>query len=92
MFRFSPREVRSFTRFAKRRDAYEVIAKSIAPSLFGHDDCKKAIAALLFGGTRKALPDGTRLRGDINVLMLGDPGTGTLVNFFLRSFIQFFFF
>jgi DNA replication licensing factor MCM5 len=76
LFRFAPREVQAFTRFAKRRDAYEIIARSIAPSLFGHNDCKRAIACLLFGGTRKALPDGTRLRGDINVLMLGDPGTG----------------
>jgi DNA replication licensing factor MCM5 len=76
LFRFTPREVQAFTRFAKRRDAYEIIARSIAPSLFGHNDCKRAIACLLFGGTRKALPDGTRLRGDINVLMLGDPGTG----------------
>jgi len=76
LFRFTPREVQAFARFAKRRDAYDVIARSIAPSLFGHNDAKRAIACLLFGGTRKALPDGTRLRGDINVLMLGDPGTG----------------
>ena len=38
-------------------------------------DIKKAVACLLFGGSRKALPDGMRLRGDINVLLLGDPGT-----------------
>ena len=68
--------MRAFARFAKRRDAYEVLQRSVAPSLFGHNDAKKAIACLLFGGTRKVLPDGTRLRGDINVLLLGDPGTG----------------
>jgi DNA replication licensing factor MCM5 len=34
-----------------------------------------AIACLLFGGSKKFLPDGLRLRGDVNVLMLGDPGT-----------------
>jgi len=39
------------------------------------DDVKKAVACLLFGGSRKHLPDGTRMRGDINILLLGDPGT-----------------
>src|SRR3954452_7511181 len=38
-------------------------------------DIKKAITCLLFGGSKKILPDGVRLRGDINVLLLGDPGT-----------------
>jgi DNA replication licensing factor MCM5 len=38
-------------------------------------DIKKAITCLLFGGSKKQLPDGMRLRGDINVLLLGDPGT-----------------
>ena len=38
-------------------------------------DIKKATACLLFGGSKKILPDGMRLRGDINVLLLGDPGT-----------------
>jgi DNA replication licensing factor MCM5 len=38
-------------------------------------DIKKAISCLLFGGSKKVLPDGMRLRGDINVLLLGDPGT-----------------
>lgn len=41
----------------------------------GKIDIKKAIACLLFGGSKKILPDGMRLRGDINVLLLGDPGT-----------------
>lgn len=43
--------------------------------LFCTIDMKKAIACLLVGGSKKILPDGMRLRGDINVLMLGDPGT-----------------
>jgi len=38
-------------------------------------DIKKAVTCLLFGGSKKFLPDGMRLRGDINVLLLGDPGT-----------------
>ena len=40
-----------------------------------HADIKKAITCLLMGGSKKILPDGMRLRGDINVLLLGDPGT-----------------
>jgi DNA replication licensing factor MCM5 len=54
---------------------YDRIARSIAPSIYGSDDIKKAIACLLFGGSRKRMPDGLTRRGDINVLLLGDPGT-----------------
>jgi DNA replication licensing factor MCM5 len=43
--------------------------------IFHRADIKKAITCLLFGGSKKVLPDGMRLRGDINVLLLGDPGT-----------------
>lgn len=54
---------------------YNKISKSVASAIFGQDDIKKAIACLLFGGSPKKLPDGMRLRGDINVLLLGDPST-----------------
>jgi DNA replication licensing factor MCM5 len=56
-------------------DLYNVLADCIAPSIYGNRDIKKAIACLLFGGSKKILPDGMKLRGDINVLLLGDPGT-----------------
>ncbi|KAF6766242.1 ATP dependent DNA helicase [Ephemerocybe angulata] len=46
---------------------YERFARSVAPSIFGSLDIKKAITCLLFGGSKKVLPDGMRLRGDINV-------------------------
>lgn len=52
------------------------IYASIAPSIQGHDRIKESIALLLFGGVGKTLPDGTRLRGRSNILMIGDPGTG----------------
>lgn len=54
-------------------DIYQAIAGSIAPAIKGRDDVKRAIACALFGGVRRSLPDGTNLRGDINVLLLGDP-------------------
>ena len=47
----------------------------VAPSIFGHADIKAAVACLLFGGSRKRLADGVRLRGDVNVLLIGDPST-----------------
>ena len=73
--RFTPEEEEEFRRMATRPDIHSIIAKSIAPSIFGSEDIKKAIACLLFGGSRKILPDGLTRRGDINVLLLGDPGT-----------------
>lgn len=51
------------------------IVKSIAPSIYGHDDIKTAIALSLFGGVPKDINRKHRIRGDINVLLLGDPGT-----------------
>lgn len=66
------RQIRALSRddrIAKR------IIKSIAPSIYGHDDIKTAIALSLFGGCSKDINRKHRIRGDINVLLLGDPGT-----------------
>ena len=70
-----PAEEQAFLELARRPDFSSIFARSIAPSIFGNVDIKKAIACLLVGGSKKRLPDGMRLRGDINVLLLGDPGT-----------------
>ncbi|XP_073012879.1 DNA replication licensing factor MCM2 [Typha latifolia] len=53
----------------------ERIIKSIAPSIYGHEDIKTAIALAMFGGQEKNVKGKHRLRGDINCLLLGDPGT-----------------
>uniref|UniRef100_A0A5S6JUH8 DNA replication licensing factor MCM5 n=1 Tax=Xenopus tropicalis TaxID=8364 RepID=A0A5S6JUH8_XENTR len=71
----TPQEEEEFRRLSAKPDIYETVAKSIAPSIYGSSDIKKAIACLLFGGSRKRLPDGLTRRGDVNLLMLGDPGT-----------------
>lgn len=51
------------------------IIKSIAPSIYGHEDIRTALALSLFGGVSKDINRKHRIRGDINVLLLGDPGT-----------------
>ncbi|KAB7506340.1 DNA replication licensing factor Mcm5 [Armadillidium nasatum] len=72
---YTAAEEEEFLKLARSSDVYEKISKNIAPSIFGSQDIKKAVACLLFGGSRKRLPDGLTRRGDINVLLLGDPGT-----------------
>ncbi len=61
---------------ARDPDIYDKLVKSIAPSIYGHEKVKEAIALQLFGGTKnKIFPDGTRVRPDIHILLIGDPGT-----------------
>ena len=72
---FSLEEESKFIEFSKNPNIYEKISQTIASGIYGSDDIKKAIACLLFGGSRKLLPDKTKLRGDINILLIGDPST-----------------
>ena len=53
----------------------ERVISSVAPSIYGHWEIKEGIALSLFGGVPKILPDGTRIKGDIHLLIVGDPGT-----------------
>ncbi|KPI45949.1 DNA replication licensing factor mcm7 [Cyphellophora attinorum] len=53
---------------------YEYLARSIAPEIYGHLDVKKALLLLLIGGVTKTMGDGMRIRGDINICLMGDPG------------------
>jgi len=61
-------------RLSKDPMIYRMITHSIAPTIYGGEDVKQAIALQLFGGIAKEMPDGSRLRGDIHVLLIGDPG------------------
>ena len=65
---------RKILEMSKDPDLYKNIIRSIAPSIFGMDDEKKAIALQLFGGCHKEMDDGTNIRGDIHILLIGDPG------------------
>ena len=60
-------------------DLINTIVKSIAPSIWGHSEVKKALALQLFGGVKKTRSDGTKMRGDIHVLLVGDPGVAKSV-------------
>ena len=55
--------------------AYDRLVSSVAPAIFGHDLHKEAALLLMVGSPQKMLPDGSTLRGDINILLVGDPGT-----------------
>ena len=53
---------------------YDKLAKSIAPEIFGHLDVKKALLMQLIGGVTKEMKDGMKIRGNINCMLMGDPG------------------
>ncbi|MHA1404528.1 MAG: minichromosome maintenance protein MCM [Candidatus Helarchaeota archaeon] len=62
--------------FGKDEFIHEKIVKSIAPSIFGYNEYKKAIALFLFSGRNKELADGMKIRGQTHILLVGDPGVG----------------
>lgn len=70
-------ELEKIRETSRRSDVYELLARSLAPSLYEMDDVKKGILLQLFGGTNKTFQKGgnPRYRGDINVLLCGDPST-----------------
>ncbi|CEM12672.1 unnamed protein product [Vitrella brassicaformis CCMP3155] len=57
------------------KDCFDRIAKSIAPAVYGHPHVKKGILVMLVGGIEKCTKSGMKLRGDINVCLVGDPST-----------------
>lgn len=69
----SRKDVANCRLLAKKKNIFELLSRSLAPSIHGHEFVKKAILCMLLGGVEKVLGNGSRLRGDINVLLIGDP-------------------
>ncbi|KAK5112235.1 hypothetical protein LTR62_004396 [Meristemomyces frigidus] len=80
-------DIRNINKISKQKRVFDLLSQSLAPSIYGHDYIKKAILLMLLGGMEKNLENGTHLRGDINILMVGDPSTAKsqLLRFVLNT-------
>ncbi|SCU88131.1 LAMI_0D08900g1_1 [Lachancea mirantina] len=80
-------DIRNINKISKNPDIFDLLSQSLAPSIYGHDHIKKAILLMLMGGVEKNLENGSHLRGDINLLMVGDPSTAKsqLLRFVLNT-------
>jgi replicative DNA helicase Mcm len=71
----STEDEKNILSIAAKPDAYDKLIASFAPHVYGHEVIKEAILLLIVGSVTKKLGDGTTRRGDLNVLLVGDPGT-----------------
>ncbi|RLI49618.1 hypothetical protein DRO61_04830 [Candidatus Bathyarchaeota archaeon] len=71
----TPEDEEEILKISKDPDIYNKMRQSIAPTIYGMNVEKEALALVLFSGLSKKMPDGTYIRGDIHVLLVGDPGT-----------------
>jgi len=72
----SDEEKEEITQLSKDPQIFEKFVNSIAPTIYGHERIKEALVLQLFGGYQKSQDDGVKRRGDIHILLVGDPGSG----------------
>jgi replicative DNA helicase Mcm len=72
----NPEEERQIRQLSKNPKVYEMLVNSLAPSIYGHEKVKEALVLQLFGGVQKVRKDGMVTRGDMHILLMGDPGSG----------------
>lgn len=68
-------DLKNIHQISERRDILDIAAKSLCPSIYGHDYIKQALVLQLLGGCERNLENKTHLRGDINIMIIGDPST-----------------
>jgi len=71
----SPEEEKMISALSKNPDIYDRLIESYAPHITGHEVIKESILLLMAGSTQRQLNDGSKIRGDINIFLVGDPGT-----------------
>lgn len=71
----SENDLKNIKVLAKEKELFSILGGSIGASIEGHLEVKKGILLQLIGGSEKNLENGTHLRGDINIMMVGDPST-----------------
>ena len=72
----TPEDEKTINEMSKDSQIYEKLKASIAPAIYGFDEIKESVVLQLFGGVPHIMPDGTRIRGNIHILLTGDPGIG----------------
>ena len=74
--RMSPAEWNTIYKMSTDRNLYTNLINSLFPTIHGNDEVKRGILLMLFGGVGKTTHDMTKLRGDVNICVVGDPSTG----------------
>eukprot|EP00916_Digyalum_oweni_P024698 GHVL01040837.1.p1 GENE.GHVL01040837.1~~GHVL01040837.1.p1 ORF type:complete len:668 (+),score=140.63 GHVL01040837.1:417-2420(+) len=73
---YTPEDIRNIKMIAESPGTFDLLSSSFAPSVCGHEYVKRGLLLLLLGGSEKNLTNGTHIRGDVHILLIGDPSCG----------------